>query len=122
MVRMAELLGVSRSGFYAWVKRGPSKQEERREDLAEKITQSHAASNGVYGAPRVRADLRGEGVKVSKKTVAKIMRNLGLKGVFPRRFKTTTLRDNADTYPEDLAGANGIRGKLTRFGWATSRT
>ena len=115
MVRMAELLGVSRSGFYAWVKRGPSKQEERREDLAEKITQSHAASNGVYGAPRVRADLRGEGVKVSKKTVAKIMRNLGLKGVFPRRFKTTTLRDNADTYPEDLAGRQWDKGEVNQL-------
>ena len=114
MLRMAELLGVSRSGFYAWVKRGPSKQEERREDLAEKITQSHAASNGVYGAPRVRADLRGEGVKVSKKTVAKIMRNLGLKGVFPRRFKTTTLRDNADTYPEDLAGRQWDKGEVNQ--------
>ena len=114
VVRMAKLLGVSRSGFYAWLKRGPSKQEERREDLAEKITQSHAASNGVYGAPRVRADLRGEGVKVSKKTVAKIMRNLGLKGVFPRRFKTTTLRDNADTYPEDLAQRNWDKGEVNQ--------
>ena len=114
MLRMAELLGVSRSGFYAWLKRGPSKQEERREDLAEKITQSHAASNGVYGAPRVRADLRAEGVEVSKKTVAKIMRNLDLKGVFPRRFKTTTLRDNADTYPEDLAQRNWDKGEVNQ--------
>ena len=115
VVRMAKLLGVSRSGFYAWVKRGPSKQEERREDLAEKITQSHAASNGVYGAPRVRADLRAEGVEVSKKTVAKIMRNLGLKGVFPRRFQTTTLRDNADTYPEDLAGRQWDKGEVNQL-------
>ena len=62
----------------------------------------------------MRADLRAEGVKVSKKTVAKIMRNLGLKGVFPRRFKTTTLRNNADTYPEDLAQRNWDKGEVNQ--------
>lgn len=115
VVRMARLLGVSRSGFYAWVKREPSKQEERREDLAKKITRSHAESDGVYGAPRVRADLQASGEKVSRKTVAKIMRNLNLKGVFPRRFQTTTLRDNADTYPDDLAKGQWDKGEVNRL-------
>lgn len=100
---MARLLGVSRSGFYAWMKREPSKRAARNEELAAKITQSHAASDGVYGAPRILIDLRESGEIISRKTVARIMAELGLQGVFPKRFKVTTLRDNADSYPEDLA-------------------
>lgn len=115
VVRMAALLGVSRSGFYAWIKRKPSKQEERQEELAKKITQSHTASDGVYGSPRVHADLQAQGEKVSRKTVAKIMRDLGLKGVFPRRYQTTTLRDNADTYPEDLAQRQWDKGQINQL-------
>ena len=103
ITRMARLLGVSRSGFYAWLGRKPSKRAERQEKLAEKITRSHVASNGVYGAPRILADLRDSGETISRKTVARIMADLGLQGVFPKRFKTTTLRDNSDSYPEDLA-------------------
>lgn len=115
ITRMARLLGVSRSGFYAWLKRGPSKRDERREELGRKITKSHADSDGVYGAPRVLADLHADGEKVSQKTVAKIMADLDLQGVYPKRFKTTTLRDNADTYPEDLAERDWDRGEMNQL-------
>ena len=54
-------------------------------------------------------------MKVSKKTVGKIMRSLGLKGVFPRRFQTTTLRDNADACPDDLAQRNWDKGEINRL-------
>ena len=112
---MARLLGVSRSGFYAWMKRGPSKRQARNEDLAAKITRSHADSDGVYGAPRVLVDLRESGEVVSRKTVARIMADLGLQGVFPKRFKVTTLRDNADTYPEDLALRAWDKGEVNKL-------
>lgn len=69
----------------------------------------------MYGAPRVLADLRAGGETVSRKTVAKIMADLGLQGVYPKRFKTTTLRDNADTYPEDLAERDWDKGDMNQL-------
>ena len=115
VTRMARLLGVSRSGFYAWLGRDPSKRAQRREELAQKITGFHQASGGVYGAPRILVDLRDSGERISRKTVARIMADLGLQGVFPKRFKTTTLRNNADVYPEDLAQRDWDRGGVNRL-------
>ena len=115
VIRMARLLGVSRSGFYAWMKRDPSKRAARKEELAVKITRFHAASGGVYGAPRILMDLREHGEIISRKTVARIMADLGLQGVFPKRFKVTTLVDNADTYPQDLALRAWDKGEVNRL-------
>ena len=115
ITRMARLLRVSRSGFYAWLNRKPSKRAERKEELGRKITEFHAASNGVYGAPRILADLRDSGETISRKTVARIMADLGLQGVFPKRFKTTTLRNNADSYPEDLARRAWDKGAVNQL-------
>lgn len=81
--RMAELLGVSRSGYYAWVARQdaePGPRQARREELLIKINGFHQASDGVNGAPRILADLREDGEVVSRKTVAKIMRDNGIAG------------------------------------------
>ncbi|NDL55882.1 hypothetical protein [Phytoactinopolyspora mesophila] len=64
VVRMARLLGVSRSGFYDWQARqsaGASPRQQRRAVLTEKIKRFHAASDHVYGAPRILADLRDDG-------------------------------------------------------------
>ena len=57
--RMARLLEVSRSGYYAWLNRSPSKQAIRRERIEQKIGWFHGESDEVSGAPRILADLRG---------------------------------------------------------------
>ncbi len=87
--RMARLLGVSRSGFYAW-RRRRSKVSVRaavRAELDAKVRQAHADSIGIYGAPRVRAALARNGTGVDRKTVAASMRRQGLEGISPRRFR-----------------------------------
>ena len=59
--RMCDLLEVSRSGYYKWGKSrdsGPTRAQRRRGELDAKVAQFHAASDGVYGAPRILADLR----------------------------------------------------------------
>ena len=61
----------------------------------------HGESDGISGAPKILIDLREDGETISRKTVAKAMRELGLRGVFPKRWKTTTLTDTCDTYPPD---------------------
>jgi putative transposase len=101
--RMARLLEVSRSGFYAWSKRLPSSRAVRAEQIEAKIAWFHGESDEVSGAPKILADLREDGEVISRKTVAKAMRKLGLRGICPRRWRTTTTREDGDTYPPDVA-------------------
>jgi putative transposase len=71
--RMCGLLEVSRSGFYKWRRSrdgGPSPSRRRRAELDAQVADFHKASDGVYGAPRILADLRAAGQRVSRKTVA----------------------------------------------------
>ena len=103
VTRMVRLLGVSRSGFYAWLVRVPSQRAIRAERIEAKVAWFHGDSDEVSGSPRILADLRGDGEVISRKTVAKTMRKLHLKGVCPKRWKTTTLIDHADAYPVDAA-------------------
>jgi putative transposase len=101
--RMARLLEVSRSGFYAWCLRGPSQRAVRAERIEAKVDWFHGESDEVSGSPRILADLREDGETISRKTVAKTMRKLGLRGICPRRWRTTTQRGAGDTYPPDVA-------------------
>lgn len=115
IVRMLQLLGVSRSGYYDWVRRRrrpPGSREQRREELAAAIVQAHEASNGVYGAPRITADLRAAGHQVSRKTVAKIMHSLHLQGISPRPWRVTTCPDDQAEPLPDLVNRIFDAGRL----------
>ena len=57
---MCKLLGVSSSGYYAWVQRPPSRWAETDETLIAEIRAAHRASRGIYGAPRVHAELTAD--------------------------------------------------------------
>src|SRR5262245_52912666 len=87
---LCKVLGVSRSGFYAWEDRGPSAREVEDERLAVAVTAAHRAGREAYGSPRVHEELKASGVAVGRKRVARLMRRLGLKGRRRRRFKATT--------------------------------
>jgi putative transposase len=97
---MCRVLGVSPSGYYGWVKRPASARAMRDAALRAQISASHTASKGTYGAPRVQADLVEAGVHVSRKRVARLMRNAGLVGVSRRRGVITTVRDGARQAPD----------------------
>ena len=112
IVRMARLLGVSRSGYYAWTNRSPSARAIRAERIEQKVNWFHGDSDEVSGAPRILADLREDGEIISRKTVAKTMRRLGLRGVCPRRWKTTTLTNPGETYPPDVVKRQWDTGAL----------
>jgi transposase InsO family protein len=115
VARMARLLEVSRSGFYAWCKRGPSQRAVRQERIEQKVTWFHGESDEVSGSPRILADLREDGEVISRKTVAKAMRRLGLRGICPKRWRTTTIVDSADAYPADAAKRGWDTGVLNRI-------
>ena len=112
--RMARLLGVSRSGYYAWLGRLPSDRALRRERIEAKIVWFHGASDEVSGSPRILADLRADGEIISAKTVAAAMRRLGLRGICPKKWRSTTLTDAQDSYPPDAATRAWDTGTLNR--------
>jgi putative transposase len=89
---LCRVLGVSRAGFYAWKDRPASARENRDGELLEAIGAIHAESNGTYGWPRVHAELRHRGVRVSGKRVARLMAQAGLSGIVRRRKGRTTIR------------------------------
>ena len=74
----------------------------RDRELTEAIRAAHLASDGIYGAPRVHADLRADGIRVGKKRVARLMREAGLVGVSRRREPTTTIRSKSARQEPDL--------------------
>lgn len=91
---MCRVLGVSRSGYYAWQARQVSERERANQRLLEQIRQMHAASRHTYGAPRIHAALRRAGVACTRKRVARLMRQDRLVGrVVRRRVPHTTQRD-----------------------------
>ncbi len=124
--RMARLLGVSASGYYAYVKRAAATvltpRQQRRADLAVKIVDVHAESDGTYGSPRITSELRDRGETVNEKTVAAIMAEIGIEGISPRTFKVrTTVTDLAASFPPDLVRRCFDQGRLDAV-WLTDIT
>ncbi len=123
--RMCDLLKVSRSGFYKWRKNRdgrPSAAQRRRTALDAKVAAFHEASDGVYGAPRILADLREDGETVSRKTVAASLRRQRLAGISPRTFApATTVVDLDAPVPKDLVGRRFDTGELDRV-WTSDIT
>jgi len=119
IARMARLLEVSRSGYYDWANRqtaGPTPAQQRRAALTDKIRTFHADSDGVYGSPRILADLREAGETVSAKTVAKLMRRNAIVGISPRKFIPVTTIPGPDPHrlPDLVKGCfdHGVLNKV----------
>jgi len=87
---MCRILRVTRSGYYAWKKRGESRRKRRDTVLLEKIRESYRESRGRYGSPNIHEDLRQWDYRCSRKRVARLMREAGLRAKTIRRFRVTT--------------------------------
>lgn len=88
--RLCNLLGIQRSSYYAWKKRGLSQREQANQVLIEQIRQIHRLSRRTYGSPRISAQLRKQGLGYNPKRVARLMRQDGLKGQRCYRRVVTT--------------------------------
>jgi transposase InsO family protein len=93
-----EVLGVSRSGYYAWRGRPRSARDERRRELAEKVKAVHEANRRVYGSPRVCAALRASGERVCENTVARVMKQQRIRARAKKKFVPRTT-DSAHEQP-----------------------
>jgi len=103
---LCRLLGVSRSGYYAWRSRPPSERSRFDAVLSEKIETIHRNSRATYGAPRIHAELRAIGISCSRKRVARLMRRAKLRGCLRGRRMRTTHRVALQQAAPDLIGRN----------------
>lgn len=95
---LCNVLGVSTAGYYAWRDRPMSKRQQGDAALSDVITTIHANSRRTYGSPRVHAELKALEVSISKKRVARLMRQNGLAARRRRRFRPSTT-DSNHRYP-----------------------
>ena len=93
-------------GTHAWRDRPPSGRSKANAQLKAQIQRIHSRSRGTYGAPRVQAELVDESQRVSRKRVARLMREAGLEGVSRRRRTRTTRRELNSRRAPDLVDRN----------------
>jgi transposase InsO family protein len=116
---MCEVLKLSRSGYYAWKTRQPSRRQKDNEDLLGQIREVHIQNRRLYGSPRVAAELEKQGVRCGKNRVARIMREHAISAeVKKRRFRRTT--DSRHAYA--LASNLLVERRQTEGVWASDMT
>lgn len=105
--RIARALGVSRAGYHAWKRRGPSTRSREDDALIARITKIHADTDGIYGAPRIQVELaEADGIRVGKKRVARLMRKADIEGVSRRGRRRTTIQSKEAVAAPDLVNRN----------------
>ena len=107
-------LGVSQAWFYKWRYGDASPAHARRAKLKSEVARLFAKHRGTYGSPRITADLRGEGWRVSENTVAKVMAELGLQARRKRRRRQTTRQGGGRWRAPDLIGRDFPAATLNR--------
>jgi putative transposase len=115
------VLEVSSSGFYAWLKRDPSKRRRADIALGDRIEELHRASTEAYGRPRIQADLRDENIFVSDKRVARLMRERNIHGASRRKAFKTTIRDDDARPAPDLVNRKFTASALNQL-WVADIT
>ena len=99
---MCRVLGVARSGYYAWCSRRTSMRHQRRAELDRQVAQAYNARKGRSGAPRLCHDLREAGLPCNRKTVAASMQRQGLRAKAAKKFKATTNSQHSLPVAENL--------------------
>lgn len=105
VARLCAALKVSVSGYYAWLKRAPAPRQQANQQLQATIQQIWQRVRGIYGAPRIHAELQAQGIRVGHNRVARLMRVAGLQGKIVRRRRpvTTTSDPTHAVAPNRLA-------------------
>ena len=119
--RMAEVLGVSRAGYYAWLRRPESERDGANTDLAERIRQIQDRVKYRYGAPRITAQLARDGSRVGHNRVAQVMRDNKLQARPQRRYRSTTKASESAVPAENVLG-RGFVVSTTNTVWVSDIT
>ena len=120
---------MSRSGYYRWLRRKPSRRDIDNEHLDARIREIYDGSKGRYGSPKITRELQDRGFRVNKSRVARRMRSIGLRSKVRRKYRVTTdskhhfpvapnrLERNFTTDAPDKAWVSDITYLATRTGW-----
>jgi putative transposase len=104
--KLCHALGVSRTGYYAWCSRPESAWAKEERQLRVLVRAAHEKSRKTYGSPRVHAELQANGIKVSKKRVARLMHDEGIKARARRRYKCSTMSDHDQPVAANILARN----------------
>ena len=102
VILMCGVLSVSRSGYYHWAARGPSRRTQSNRELDSRIRKIFTRHKQRYGALRVTTDLHDEGIECSENRIARRMRVLGLRAIQAKKFKVTTDSNHSKPVAPDL--------------------
>lgn len=83
-------LGVSRSGFLAFLRRKPTASQQRKDEIKDQILDIYNQSKQNYGAPKITRELQKAGYRISERTVGKYMNEMGIKAQWIKPWTTTT--------------------------------
>jgi len=90
VVELCQALGLSRSGYYNWLKRPESRRAKANREVLDKITVPHEENRRCYGSPRMTHALRRQGLRIGKNRVARLMRTQGIRAKSKRAFRPRT--------------------------------
>ena len=118
---LCRVLRVSRSGYYAWRQRKPSERELEDEQLRPKVLEAFKIGRGTYGSPRVRRELVDQGFEIGRRRVARLMVEMGLQGLSPRKFRVTTDSNHDDPTASNILARNFEASRVNEK-WTTDIT
>lgn len=105
---MCKVLGVSKSGYYWWLKKKPSKRSLENKDIIMQIKHIYKQSNETYGSPRITKALIRRGLCISRPRVARLMRKEQIKSIVKKKYIITT-----DSKHDYKAAPNLVNRKFT---------
>jgi transposase InsO family protein len=99
---MCTVLQVSRSAYYSWQQATISTRETQNQELVKRIAEIHQQSHRTYGSPRIWHALRQQGIRCSRKRIARLMHIHGIRAKMVNRFKVTTHSRSTQVMAPDL--------------------
>jgi putative transposase len=118
---ICQVLPIAPSTYYHAKRRLPSARALRDQELKVEIRRVHEDNFGVYGARKIWRQLHREGISVTRCTVARLMRELGLEGVRRGKPRRTTTPDAAADRPADLVERDFSAGRPNQL-WVADLT
>lgn len=106
---MARVLGVSRSGYYHFLRKSLTKYQQAATQLASAIQTSFVQSRQTYGSPRIHAELLAKGYACSRPRVARFMKKMGLSAKMNKRHRKRTTQVN----PKQVVAPNVLNQNFT---------
>jgi putative transposase len=118
---MCKVLGVSKSGYFKWLKRPKSDRQKRHEKLSQKILQTHLEFKQRYGSVKIAKTLNKRGIKVNKRTVSRIMTKNQWKSCAVNKYKATTNSKHQHPVRENVLNRQFKASKPNQY-WVTDIT